>query len=145
MANVLSREKQVRIISALAEDCSIGNGPEGDGPSVDRGRPCGSGFGRIGMTYIEAIQDAIRRTHGCESRHIESVPVQETFRGQVVWSGVVEVFELTGHPKAKHCYAWGHRAGRGDNRSRYVIVLKMPPVDSPEAAVKASIASEFRG
>lgn len=94
------------------------------------------------MTYIESIQDAIRRLHGCESRHIESVPVHEEFRGQTVWSGQVEVFELTGHPKAAMCYAWGHHAGKGDKQSRYVIVLRMPPVDSPIVAVRASIASE---
>jgi len=96
------------------------------------------------MTYIEALQDAIRKTHGCESHHIESVPVKETFRRQTVWEGVVEVFELVGHPKAKQCYAWGHRAGEGDKQSRYIVVLGVLPVDSPRAAVRASIASEFR-
>lgn len=97
------------------------------------------------MTYIEAIQDAIRRLHGCESSHVESVPVHEEFQGQTVWSGMVEVFDLVGHPKAERCYAWGHRTGTGDNRSRYVIVLKMPPVDSPASAVRASIVSESKG
>jgi hypothetical protein len=94
------------------------------------------------MNYIESIQDAIRRLHGCESRHIESVPVCEEFRGKTVWSGTVEVFNLIGHPKAKQCYAWGHRAGKEDKESRYVIVLNVPPVDSPAAAVRASIASD---
>ena len=97
------------------------------------------------MNYIESIQDAIHRLHGCESRHTESVPVHEEFQGQTVWNGTVEIFELIGHPKAKGCYAWGHRAGKADKQSRYVIVLKIPPIDSPEAAVRASIASEFRG
>jgi hypothetical protein len=97
------------------------------------------------MNHIESIQDVIRRLHGCESRHIESVPVHEEFRGQVVWSGVVEVFELVGHPKATICYAWGHHAGHGDRQSRYVVVLKVPPVNSPVAAVRASIASSSTG
>lgn len=97
------------------------------------------------MTYIEAIQDAIHRLHGCESRHIESVPVHEEFQGQTVWDGQVEVFELIGHPKAALCYAWGQHTGKGDKESRYVIVLKVPPVDTPIAAVMASIASDFKG
>jgi hypothetical protein len=97
------------------------------------------------MTYIEALQDAIRKTHGCESRHIESVPVKETFRGQTVWEGTVEVFKLVGHKKAKQCYAWGHRSGRDDKESHYIIVLKIPPIDSPIAAVRASIASDLKG
>ena len=94
------------------------------------------------MTYIEAMQDAIRKTHGCESRHVESVPVHETFHGQTVWEGMVEVFDLIGHPTAKQCYAWGHHAGKEDDRgSKYVVVLMIPPVDSPITAVRASIAS----
>jgi hypothetical protein len=94
------------------------------------------------MTYIEALQDAIRKTQGCESRHVKSVPVKETFRGKTVWEGAVEVFELVGHPKAKQCYAWGHHAGKNDQGSRYVTVLKIPPINSPVAAIRALIASE---
>jgi hypothetical protein len=95
------------------------------------------------MTYIEALQDAIRKTHGCESRHVESVPVRETFRGQTVWEGVVEVFDLIEHPTAKRCYAWGHQTGKSDEKSRYVTVLGIPPIGSPLQAVRASIASDF--
>jgi hypothetical protein len=36
-------------------------------------------------------------------------PVHETFQGQTVWAGEVEVFDLVGHPKAKRCYAWAHK------------------------------------
>ena len=79
------------------------------------------------MNYIESIQDAIRRLHGCESRHVESVPVHEEFRGQTVWDGIVEVFDLIGHPKAKQCYAWGHRSGTRMIRAHYVVVLKIAP------------------
>ena len=96
------------------------------------------------MNYIEALQDAIQRTHGCDSRHVASVPVKETFRGQTVWEGVVEVFDLIGHPQAQQCYAWGHRAGPDEKQSRYVAVLRVPPADSPLAAVRASIARDAR-
>ncbi len=96
------------------------------------------------MTYIEAIQDAIRKIHGCEARHIESVPVKEQFKGQTVWQGVVEVFELINHPKAKICYAWGHHTDTKDIKSRYVAVLGIPPIDSPIAAVRASIVSDSK-
>ena len=96
------------------------------------------------MTYIEAIQDAIRKIHGCEARHIKSVPVNEQFKGQTVWQGVVEVFELINHPKAKICYAWGHHTDTKDIKSRYVTVLGIPPIDSPIAAVRASIVSDSK-
>ena len=62
----------------------------------------------------------------------------EEFRGQTVWDGVVELFELTGHPQAKRCYAWSFI---DNGEPRYVAVLELPPVNSPRAAVQAAIAS----
>ncbi len=96
------------------------------------------------MTYIEALQDAIHNLHGCWSIHLESVPVRETFEGQTVWDGTVEVFELKGHPKAKKCYAWGQASAENDHGVRYLAVLEIPPVISPSAAVRAAITHEFR-
>jgi hypothetical protein len=61
-----------------------------------------------------------------------------------VWDGVVEVFDLVGHPKAKRAYAWSHLDGDKDEKTRYVAVLEIPPVVSPETAVKASIVSDSK-
>ena len=94
--------------------------------------------------YIAQLQDAIRDLHGCESTYLETVPVTETFEGKTVWDGEVEVFEIRGHPKATHAYAWSHRAGKNDKETRYITVLQIPPVTSPETAVKAAIASEIK-
>lgn len=80
--------------------------------------------------------------HGCESTWVESVPVTETFKGEVVWQGSVQVFTLTGHPTATRCYAWSH-VTTGTKR-RFVAVLHSPPVDSPAKAVQAAIASSVR-
>jgi hypothetical protein len=44
---------------------------------------------RSGMTYIEALQDAIRKSYGVESTHAETVPVKEEFEGKTVWEGNV--------------------------------------------------------
>jgi hypothetical protein len=73
------------------------------------------------------------------------VPVEEVFRGQTIWKGKVEVFDLTGHPKAKRAYAWSHLDGADDSDERFVAVLEIPPVDSPESAVKVAIAAEVKG
>jgi hypothetical protein len=91
---------------------------------------------------VERLRDAIKRLHGCESAHTGSVPVTESFQGQTVWDGVVEVFTLTGHPAADTCYAWSYR--RDDGQDRYFAVLEMPPVTSAETAVRAAIVSEFK-
>src|SRR5438876_9676866 len=102
---------------------------------------------------LPALLDAIRHLHGAEATWVESVPVREVFRqprrggtvtyiDRVVWEGEVQVFDLTGHPTASRCYAWSH-ATEGTRR-RFVAVLHVPPVDSPEKAVRASIVAEAK-
>ena len=76
--------------------------------------------------------------------HRATVPVHEVFRGETVSQGDVEVFDINGHPKAKRCYAWSHLDGDKDEKTRYVAVLEIPPVVSPETAVKASIVSDSK-
>ncbi len=91
--------------------------------------------------YLAHLVKAIKATHGCEARHVESVPVRETFKGKTVWEGDVEVFDLVGHPKAQRCYAWAYDTGTG---SRTLAVLELPPVISPITAVRAGIVTDFR-
>ena len=90
---------------------------------------------------VTELKDAIRATHGCESLYVESVPVKEVFRGETAWEGIVEVFDLVGHPKAKRAYAWSYREG---DQTKTTTVLGLPPVDSPQSAVKVAIASKGR-
>jgi len=46
--------------------------------------------------------------------------------------------QLTGHPYAKHCYAWSY-LDKGE--PQYVTVSEIFPADSPEAAAKIAIAA----
>ncbi len=94
--------------------------------------------------YIEELRAVIGKLHGCDSKHVESVPVHEVFQGRTAWRGVVEVFDLIGHPKAKRCYAWSHLDGAQDECTTYVAVLEIPPVISPQTAVIASILREAK-
>ena len=61
--------------------------------------------------YIERLQTRILELHGCDSQHIETVPVHEVLQGHTVWKADVEIFEIFGHPKAKRCYAWSGAEG----------------------------------
>jgi hypothetical protein len=88
---------------------------------------------------IENIRQAVEAMHECKAAHERSVPVKEMFGTQTAWEGVVESFALTGHPKAKRCYAWSFDDDGGN--PRYIAVLEMPPVNSPSTAVRAAIAS----
>ena len=87
---------------------------------------------------MEEQQRAILAVHGATARHIESVPVREVFRKLVAWEGTVEVYEITGHPKAKRCYAWTIEDG---GQLKTTAVLELSPVDSPQTAVKIAIAA----
>jgi hypothetical protein len=87
---------------------------------------------------IEKLRDAVQVMHRCKAEHVESVPVREMFGPKVAWEGVVEVFDLTGHSKAKRCYAWSYQ---GVKEEQFTTVLEIPPVVSPSTAVRASIAS----
>jgi hypothetical protein len=96
------------------------------------------------VTYIEELKDTIRKLHGVHSTHVQSVPVKEVFQGKTIWDGVVEVFELHGHPKATHAYAWSHETDNPKQPKRSVTVLKIPPAVSPETAVRVAIMQELR-
>lgn len=96
------------------------------------------------MTYIGELRDVIQRLHGAKATHVESVPVKETLQGKTVWEGIVEVFELHGHPKASKVYAWAHDTDDPENPRRHVTVLHSHPVTSAVLAVRAAIVQEFR-
>jgi hypothetical protein len=93
-------------------------------------------------TYLKTLQRAFTDLHGCQAKHVETVPVLETFQGKTVWEGEVEVFDLVGHPKAKRGYAWSYaNNGKSD---QVTAVLELPPVISPKTAVQAAIISRVK-
>ena len=89
--------------------------------------------------HLAKLKDAIETLHRCKAVHVSSEVVVELFRGEVAWDGVVETFDLTGHREVKRCYAWSYE-DKGE--TQYVTILEVPPVDSPETAVKVAIAAE---
>lgn len=93
------------------------------------------------MDEIQFLQEAINNLHGCASVYVQTVPVKEDFRGETVWEGTVEVFDLIDHPKAKRCYAWSYQ--RTDDCPDYeaVTVLGLEPVTNPQRAVQVYVAS----
>jgi hypothetical protein len=96
------------------------------------------------MTNIEELQDVIHKLHGAEATHRESVPVTEVWQGKTIWDGVVEVFDLKGHPKTQRAYAWSHDTDDPQHPKRHVTVLHIPPAVTPLMAVRTAIAAEVR-
>ncbi|SRR6266576_4637747 len=98
-------------------------------------------FRKRRQNNVKRLQEAIKETRRCDSKHVESVPVVEQSEGQTAWEGTVEVFDLIGHPQAKRAYAWSYRDG---DKIKSVTILEIPPVDSPQSAVKVAIAAKAR-
>jgi hypothetical protein len=88
----------------------------------------------------KSLEEVIKEQHGCDSVHVRSEAVHEVFQGLTAWQGTVEVFDLIGHPKAKRAYVWQYEDD--DKRTKTVTVLEIPPVDSPQTAVKIAIAAK---
>lgn len=92
------------------------------------------------MNDIEELKKATEAAHGCNATHSESVPVKETFQGETVWEGTVEVFDID-HDEASQAYAWQFPE---DGDTRYVAILGKSSVDTPSKAVQAYIVSQSK-
>jgi hypothetical protein len=89
--------------------------------------------------YIGRLQLTIQHLHNCGAIHRETVPVHEVFRGQTVWQGNVEAFDLMGHPKAKRAYAWSF-----GEPEEIITILELPPVTDAQSAVKVGVSYQIR-
>jgi hypothetical protein len=85
-----------------------------------------------------AMAKVIAEKEGCPCRYVESVSVVERFKGKTVWEGIVFVFALD-RPPSEVCYGWVDPDAKS-----LVTVLNRPPVESPETAVRAYIASRAK-
>jgi hypothetical protein len=94
------------------------------------------------MTAIEHLQQVIQELHGVAATYRENVPIKEKWKGRTIWDGVVEVFDLHGHPETDTVYAWLHDTGDPANPLP-VTVLHIDPALSPAKAVRAFIVQEY--
>ena len=85
--------------------------------------------------YIQRLQMVISHHHGCASTWVESIPVLETFKGETVWVGDVEVFKVN-HADTDTAYAWSTADGK------FTAVLGVPPATDPLNAVRVSIVAD---
>jgi hypothetical protein len=89
--------------------------------------------------YIARLQVTIEHLHKCGAVWCDSVHVTDIYQGNIVWTGEVQVFDLTGHPHAKRAYAWSY-----GEPEEVITVLEMPPVKSAEDAVKVGVAYQIK-
>jgi hypothetical protein len=80
---------------------------------------------------ITDAQDTIRTVHGCESKYCRTVHIGKV--DGITRDEFVMVFDLVGHMEAECCYAWKKEAV-------ITTALNIPPVDSPEAAIRIAMS-----
>ena len=91
--------------------------------------------------YIKEVTEVVRKRHGQEAEHIQTVLVNQIAEGGVVWNIAVEVFGLRWNPRAKRCYAWGQpKAGGGWDIT--TVLETRPIVSAAHSAVKVAFAAE---
>jgi hypothetical protein len=83
---------------------------------------------------VSKFEEAILSNLGAKAKLCRKVEVVETFEGETVWEGTVLIFDLTDHAEAFQCYAW-------EVDGEITCVLKKPPVETAQDAVRASIAA----
>lgn len=92
---------------------------------------------------LNHLREAVEQLHHCSAVFIESVHVTELFDGKTIWDGVVSVFDINGNAQSTRCYAWSSLI-KGKTKRKYFAVLHVPPIDSPQKAVRAAIIQEYR-
>ena len=94
-------------------------------------------------TMDDQLKEAVERLHECRAELARSVPVREVFGGDMVWEGLVSVFDLAGNKSAKQAFAWSSPI-EGSTKRRFFAVLQIPPINTPVDAVRAAIVQEHR-
>jgi hypothetical protein len=87
----------------------------------------------------EELRQAVEHLHKCHAKLRDVVPVHEEFRGEVVWDGVVHVFDVDGPGACDTCYAWSSPTDQPPKR-RFYAILASALVTCPLEAVRIAIA-----
>jgi hypothetical protein len=89
----------------------------------------------------DQLKQAVELQHGGTATHVQSTPVHESCKGQTVWNGAVQVFDLEGSPGgASRAYAWSY--GLPDGQRRMLTVLHGGPITGPREAVQSVMAAD---
>src|SRR5688572_652890 len=88
--------------------------------------------------YLAKLQAAIEEAQGRSSLH-EATWMGVEQSDSRLWSGSVEIFRLEEPAPARRAFAWGKVE---DSQLHCYVVLEQPGVESPQAAVRYTLAQE---
>ncbi len=92
------------------------------------------------MSTRTNLIDAIELRGNCKAVYVHTQPVRIILEGKILWKGRVEVFDLQGHAYSKRAFGWCIR--HKEKKTENIIVMGIPPLDTPLMAVKAFLASK---
>ena len=90
---------------------------------------------------IDSLKRLIEKAYNCKANHAASTPIREMFRGELVWEGVIETFDLEGVVNSSRCYAFEFVL---DDQPEVRTVLAVDGIDSPHKALQAAIAASSK-
>jgi len=93
------------------------------------------------LNHIEQLKALIEQQYGTTATHVETVPVHETFNGETIWDGEVEVFDVPEFENADRVFAWNFEDDDGEQQQ--VTVAQISPASDPSTAVKAYLISQY--
>lgn len=89
---------------------------------------------------LRELQRFIEIEYDCQAIHLDSHYARVPLEGGRVFSGMVEEFELKGHPHSKRCYSWSLRPEDAELKKywphNYFIVLQLAVVKDSASAVR---------
>ena len=92
---------------------------------------------RMDEAIAGQLQRVIESQHGTKSTFVKSVQIHRLSGNKMNWNGIVHVFDLSNHPKAKRVFAWSSPIS-GSGAPRFFAVLQSGPIATPAQAVKAA-------
>lgn len=95
---------------------------------------------QVDEAYANQLKRLIETQHGAKGTFVKSVRIHRQPEGQANWDGMVHVFDLNNHPKAKRVFAWSSPIS-GGSAPRFFAVLQMGAITTPVQAVKAASAA----
>jgi hypothetical protein len=100
-------------------------------------------MGNLVFENIGDLKRAVEYTCACKASYMGQVAMIEKYGEKTIWKGIVYIFRIIGHPQTDICYAWSSPM-EGSSKRRYYTVLKIPPIDSPEKAVRAALVRDYK-
>ena len=91
------------------------------------------------MTEVstDQLKRVIESQHGGKATIVQSMRILPPNGKKLDWDGIVHVFDLADHPKAKRAYAWSSPI-QGSSKPRFFAVLHIGKITGPVEAVKAA-------